>query len=51
MDVFDYLGGGMSIEEVLEDLPDLSREDITACFAFTADWERRLLTVPYELAL
>jgi len=32
-DVFDYLGGGMSVEEVLEDFPDLTAEDIQACFA------------------
>ncbi len=27
-DVFDYLGGGMSIPEVLDDFPDLTAEDI-----------------------
>ena len=32
-DVFDYLGGGMSIEEVLEDFPDLTPADIQACLA------------------
>jgi uncharacterized protein (DUF433 family) len=35
-DIFDYLGGGMSITEVLDDFPDLTTEDIQACFAFTA---------------
>lgn len=35
-DVFDYLGGGMSIEEVLDDFPDLTIVDIQACFAFAA---------------
>jgi uncharacterized protein (DUF433 family) len=35
-DIFDYLGGGMSIAEVLDDFPDLTTEDIQACFAFRA---------------
>jgi uncharacterized protein (DUF433 family) len=50
-DVFDYLGGGMTIEEVLEDFPDLSLEDIQACFAFAADRDRRLTVIPYEIAI
>jgi uncharacterized protein (DUF433 family) len=50
-DVFDYLGGGMSIEEVLEDFPDLTAEDIRACFAFAADRDRRLNVVPHEAAV
>lgn len=50
-DVFDYLGGGMSVAEVLDDFPDLTAEDIQACFAFAADRERRLAVVSYEAAL
>jgi len=50
-DVFDYLGGGMSIAEVLDDFPDLTAEDIQACFAFAADQDRRLTFVPHEAAL
>ena len=50
-DVFDYLGGGMSVAEVLEDFPDLSEEDIRACFAYAADRDRRLTVVPHEAAL
>ena len=42
-DVFDYLGGGMTIAEVLEDFPDLKAEDIQACFSFAADRERRIV--------
>ena len=41
-DVLDYLAGGMSIEEILDDFPDLTRDDILACFAFAADRERTL---------
>jgi uncharacterized protein (DUF433 family) len=47
-DVFDYLGGGMTIEEVLDDFPDLTPEDIQACFAFAADRDRRLMIIPDE---
>ena len=50
-DVFDYLGGGMTIAQVLDDFPDLTAEDIQACFAFAADRERRLKVVPHEAAL
>ena len=50
-DVFDYLGGGMSIAEVLDDFPDLKEEDIRACFAYAADRDRRLNVLPHEAAL
>lgn len=42
-DVLDYLASGMSEDDVLRDLPDLTREDIRACLAFAADRERRLI--------
>lgn len=41
-DVLDYLAGGMSPEEILDDFPDLEREDIQAALAFAAERERRL---------
>jgi uncharacterized protein (DUF433 family) len=50
-DIFDYLGGGMSIEEILDDFPDLTKADIQACFSFTADRDRRLTVIPYEVAV
>jgi len=50
-DVFDYLGGGMSVEEVLDDFPDLTIADIQACFAFAADRDRRLTVISYEVAV
>ncbi|PAP76455.1 DUF433 domain-containing protein [Rubrivirga marina] len=40
-DVLEYLGSGMSQEEVLEDFPDLEREDLLAALQFAADRERR----------
>jgi uncharacterized protein (DUF433 family) len=42
-DVLDYLGGGMSVAEVLNDFPDLVAQDIQACLSFAADRERRLI--------
>jgi uncharacterized protein (DUF433 family) len=45
-DVLEYLAGGMSVEEVLSDFPELTREDIRACFAFAADHDKRLLILP-----
>lgn len=34
--VLDYLGGGMTVEEILHDFPYLEREDITQALAFSA---------------
>ncbi|MGA7235006.1 MAG: DUF433 domain-containing protein [Bryobacteraceae bacterium] len=45
-DVLDYLASGMTEEEILEDFPDLTREDIRASLAFAADRERRLAGIP-----
>jgi len=45
-DVLDYLASGMTEEEILEDFPDLTQEDIKACLAFAADRERKLVTIP-----
>jgi uncharacterized protein (DUF433 family) len=45
-DVLDYLASGMSVDEILADFPDLTREDILACLAFAADRERRLNSLP-----
>jgi uncharacterized protein (DUF433 family) len=44
-DVLDYMGGGMSVTEVLEDFPDLAVEDIQACLSFAADRERRMMVI------
>ncbi len=45
-DVLEYLAGGMTEAEILEDFPDLTAEDIRACLAFAADCERRLAFLP-----
>ncbi|MBI4872773.1 MAG: DUF433 domain-containing protein [Candidatus Riflebacteria bacterium] len=44
-EVLDYLASGMSVDEILADFPDLTRDDILACLAFAADRERRLVEV------
>jgi len=38
--VLDLLASGLSIEEVLEEYPQLSREDILACVAYGAEMSR-----------
>ena len=45
-DVLEYLAGGMTVEDILDDFPDLTAEDIRACLAFAADSERRTWVVP-----
>ena len=40
--ILEYLAGGMTEKEILEDFPSLSKEDIQATLAFAADRERRL---------
>lgn len=35
-DVLDLLAAGLSREQVLEDLPDLEPDDITACLRFAS---------------
>jgi uncharacterized protein (DUF433 family) len=44
-DVLDYLASGMSQEEILQDFPELTRDDILACLAFAADSEKSRLYV------
>ena len=45
-DVLDYLASGMSEDQIVQDFPDLTLEDIRACLAFAADRERKLVSVP-----
>ena len=41
-DVLEYLAGGMSREEILEDFPYLEDADIAACLTFAAHREQHL---------
>jgi uncharacterized protein (DUF433 family) len=34
--ILDLLGAGMTVEDLLEDYPDLEREDIAACLQFAS---------------
>jgi uncharacterized protein (DUF433 family) len=42
-DVLSYLAAGMTTQEILDDFPYLTAEDIRACLAFAAERERRML--------
>ena len=39
--ILDFLASGMSIEELLEEYPDLQREDILACIAYGSEMSRQ----------
>lgn len=41
-DVLGWLASGMSIEEILQDYPELKDIQIRACLAYAADKEHRL---------
>jgi len=41
-DVLGYLASGMSEEALLRDFPDLTHEDVLACFAFAAERDRKV---------
>jgi uncharacterized protein (DUF433 family) len=45
-EVLEYLASEMTEAEILDDFPDLTREDLKACIAYAADRERRFITVP-----
>jgi uncharacterized protein (DUF433 family) len=44
-DVLSYLAAGMTHEEVLDDFPYLTEEDIRACLSYAADRERQTLVL------
>ncbi|PSF38229.1 hypothetical protein C7H19_07100 [Aphanothece hegewaldii CCALA 016] len=44
-DVLSYLASGMTYEEILEDFPYLTQEDILACLGYAADRERQTLII------
>jgi uncharacterized protein (DUF433 family) len=45
-DILEYMAGGMSSNEILEDFPQLSAEDIRAVLAFAAQRESILSAIP-----
>jgi uncharacterized protein (DUF433 family) len=42
-DVLSYLAAGMSVDELLADFPELTRDDVLACLSYAADRERQTL--------
>ena len=44
-DVLSYLAAGMTIDDVLNDFPSLTREDVLACLSYAADRERHTIIV------
>jgi len=42
-DVLSYLAAGMTQQEILNDFPYLTEEDIRACLSYAAERERRVL--------
>ncbi|MFV0338859.1 MAG: DUF433 domain-containing protein [Chthoniobacterales bacterium] len=50
-DIFDYLSGGTTTSELLDDFPDLTIDDVQAGFAFAADRDRSINFLPHEAAV
>lgn len=49
-DILEYLAGGMTESEILDDFPELTRDDIRACITFAANRERQLaVATQYEV--
>ncbi|WP_404425492.1 DUF433 domain-containing protein [Nibricoccus sp. IMCC34717] len=44
-DVLGWLAAGMTHQEIIQDFPELTEDDIRACLAFAAERERRLAGV------
>ena len=44
-DVLSYLAAGMTEQEILDDFPYLTREDILACLSYAADREHQQMVI------
>ena len=44
-DILSYLASGMEVKEILEDFPELTKEDINACLRFASERENRSLYI------
>lgn len=42
-DLLEYLASGMTEQQIIEDFPELTSDDIHACLAFAAERERKLM--------
>jgi uncharacterized protein (DUF433 family) len=45
-DVLSYLASGMTAEQIIEDFPELTKEDIQACLSYAADSEKHTRILP-----
>ena len=45
-DILDYLASGMNYQEILEDFPYLTQDDILACLKYAAERERYTMAIP-----
>ena len=49
--ILDMLADGLTMEDVIENYPDLDREDILACIAYGSEMAReRFVEIPLEAA-
>lgn len=44
-DVLSWLASGMTIQEIINDFPQLTKDQILACLGYSADKERRATVV------
>lgn len=44
-DVLSWLSSGMSVDEILSDFPQLTKDQILACLGYSADKERKATVV------
>ena len=44
-DILEYLASGMTTQQILEDFPYLTAEDIRACLSYAADREHQQMVV------
>ncbi len=44
-DVLSYLAAGMTEQEILDDFPYLTKEDIIACLSYAADREHQQMVI------
>jgi uncharacterized protein (DUF433 family) len=44
-DVLSYLAAGMTVDELLDDLPYLTADDVRACLAYAAERERSMVVL------
>jgi len=44
-DVLGWLAAGMDFNDIINDFPELTAEDIKACLAYAADREHKLMNI------